>query len=90
MSAEAPVVVVKELEQKNFIGGAALVAANVSALGAHCDFVSVVGKDEHAKSLVSELEMNNVEHHLVSDHTRPTTFKKRYMVENQKLFRVSQ
>ena len=37
MSAEAPVVVVKELEQKNFIGGAALVAANVSALGAHCD-----------------------------------------------------
>ena len=34
MSAEAPVVVVKELEHRNFIGGAALVAANVSALGA--------------------------------------------------------
>ena len=32
MSAEAPVVVVKELEHRNFIGGAALVAANVSAL----------------------------------------------------------
>ena len=89
MSAEAPVVVVKELEQKNFIGGAALVAANVSALGARCDFVSVVGEDEHAKSLVTELEANNVEHHLVFDNSRPTTFKKRYMVENQKLFRVS-
>ena len=90
MSAEAPVVVVKELEQKNFIGGAALVAANVSALGAHCDYVSVAGNDEHAKSLVNELEINNVEHHLVIDPSRPTTFKKRYMVENQKLFRVSQ
>ncbi|MDC3094877.1 PfkB family carbohydrate kinase [Prochlorococcus sp. AH-716-M09] len=89
MSAEAPVVVVKELEQKNFMGGAALIAANVSALGAHCDFVSVVGEDEHAKSLVTELEVNNVEHHLVFDNSRPTTFKKRYMVENQKLFRVS-
>ena len=51
MSAEAPVVVVKELEQKNFIGGAALVAANVSSLGAHCDFISVVGSDENAKNL---------------------------------------
>ena len=28
-------------------------------------------------------------HHFVLDSSRPTTFKKRYMVENQKLFRVS-
>ena len=41
MSAEAPVVVVRELERKNFIGGAAVVAAHISALGAHCDFISV-------------------------------------------------
>ena len=33
MSAEAPVVVVRELEHKNFIGGAAVVAAHISALG---------------------------------------------------------
>ena len=89
MSAEAPVVVVKELEQKNFIGGAALVAANVSSLGAHCDFISIVGNDETAKELIDELESNNVKHHFVIDKSRPTTFKKRYMVENQKLFRVS-
>ena len=89
MSAEAPVVVVKELEQKNFIGGAALVAANVSSLGAHCDFISIVGNDETTKELIDELESNNVKHHFVIDKSRPTTFKKRYMVENQKLFRVS-
>ena len=83
MSAEAPVLVVKELEQKNFIGGAALVAANVTALGAQCDFISVIGNDESARSLISELKKNNVMQHLVIDKTRPTTFKKRYMVENQ-------
>ena len=63
LSAEAPVVVVKELEQKNFIGGATLVAANVSSLGAHCDFISIVGNDETAKELIDELESNNVKHH---------------------------
>lgn len=89
MSAEAPVVVVKELEQKNFVGGAALVAANVSSLGAHCDFISVVGKDENANYLVDQLSKSNVFNHFVVDSGRPTTFKKRYMVENQKLFRVS-
>ena len=32
MSAEAPVVVVRELDSRNFIGGAAVVAAHISAL----------------------------------------------------------
>lgn len=89
MSAEAPVVVVKELEYKNFIGGAALVAANVSALGASCDLISVAGNDENAKSLIQSLDNNKVSHHLIIDDSRSTTFKKRYIVENQKLFRVS-
>ena len=50
MSAEAPVVVVRELERRNFIGGAAVVAAHISALGARCDFISVVGADSTAKT----------------------------------------
>ena len=37
MSAEAPVVVVRELEKKNFIGGAAIVASHIRAVGAQCD-----------------------------------------------------
>ena len=89
MSAEAPVVVVKELKKRNFIGGAALVAANVSALGASCNLISVLGNDENAKSLINDLKINNLSHHFVIDDSRSTTFKKRYMVENQKLFRVS-
>ncbi len=89
ISAEAPVVVVKELEHKNFIGGAALVAANVGALGAKCDFISVLGKDENANSLKNSLKMENISQHFIIDESRSTTFKKRYMVENQKLFRVS-
>ena len=76
MSAEAPVVVVKELEHKNFIGGAALVAANVSALGAKCDFISVIGNDENAKYLINGLKIKNMSQHFIVDETRSTTFKK--------------
>ena len=89
MSAEAPVVVVRELERKNFIGGAAVVAAHISALGAKCDFISVVGNDSTAELVREQLAAQGIGDGLSSDPTRPTTFKKRYVVENQKLFRVS-
>ena len=89
MSAEAPVVVVRELEHRNFIGGAAVVAAHINALGAHCDFISVVGTDSTAELVREELKDQGIADGLSSDPSRPTTFKKRYVVENQKLFRVS-
>ena len=89
MSAEAPVVVVRELEHKNFIGGAAVVAAHISALGAKCDFVSVVGADSTAEIVRQALAVQAIGDGLSRDPSRPTTFKKRYVVENQKLFRVS-
>ena len=55
MSAEAPVVVVKELDTKNFVGGAAIVATHIKELGAKCDFISIVGQDEIAKYVDEKL-----------------------------------
>ena len=89
MSAEAPVIVVKELEEKSFVGGAAIVASHITGLGSKCKFISVIGQDETGKWLDKQLKINSVESNLLVDEKRPTTFKKRYMVENQKLFRVS-
>lgn len=89
MSAEAPVVVVRELAHRSFIGAAAVVAAHIRALGAHVDLVSVVGDDSTADIVEKELERQRIGNEIVRDASRPTTFKKRYIVENQKLFRVS-
>ncbi len=89
MSAEAPVVVVKELERKNFIGGAAIVASHISALGAKCELISVIGSDSTGTIVKEELIKRAIIDGLVIDKSRPTTFKKRYVVDNQKLFRVS-
>ena len=89
MSAEAPIVVVRELANRNFIGAAAVVAAHIRALGAQCDLVSVVGNDSTGDLVQQELNAQGIGDGLSRDPSRPTTFKKRYMVENQKLFRVS-
>ena len=89
MSAEAPVLVVKELQTKNFNGGAAIVASHVKALGANCEFLSVIGNDENGQIIEDKLRKENINCHLIRDQSRPTTFKKRYVVDNQKLFRVS-
>jgi len=89
MSAEAPVLVVKELENRNFIGGAAIVASHVRALGADCHYISVTGEDEQANMAKEVLNNQNIKTDIFSDKSRPTTYKTRYMVENQKLFRVS-
>lgn len=89
MSAEAPVIVVRELESRNYLGGAAIVAAHVRTLGAQCTFFSVIGNDEAGDYVSSQLQDYGVNAVLIRDAKRPTTLKKRYVVENQKLFRVS-
>ena len=89
MSAEAPVLVVKELENREFIGGAAIVASHVAALGAKCHYISVVGEDDQSNMVSKSLIDQGVSADLIVDTSRPTTYKTRYMVENQKLFRVS-
>ena len=89
MSAEAPVLVVRELKSREYLGGAAIVATHASSLGAKCHYLSVVGQDENAKLVKQQLDRYQVTHSLIPDSSRPTTFKIRYMVEKQKLFRVS-
>ena len=89
MSAEAPVIVVKELESKNFIGGAGIVAGHISSLGANCTLISVIGNDLNGECLRKKIIEAGIKDGLEIDSERPTTFKKRYVVDNQKLFRVS-
>jgi len=89
MSSEAPVIALKELESKEFIGGAAIVASHVKALGASSDFISVTGIDKPARFVQKTLAQQGVQCHFYEDKERPTTFKIRYMVESQKILRVS-
>ncbi len=89
VSSEAPVLAIRELENREFIGGAAIIAQHIKSLGADCTFVSVLGEDHTASYVRKNLDDSMIKSFLLSDPSRPTTFKIRYMVENQKLLRVS-
>jgi rfaE bifunctional protein kinase chain/domain len=89
MSAEAPVIVVRELQSEEYIGGAAVVAGHIGSLGATCHFISVVGTDENSAIVSKQLKKLGVNAYLIEDESRPTTYKIRYVVNNQKVFRVS-
>lgn len=89
MSGEAPVLVLKELKAREFIGGAAIVACHLRSLGARCHFLSVTGEDQPADLVRTTLAERGVAAELFRDAERPTTFKIRYLVGQQKLLRVS-
>lgn len=83
-SAETPTIVARELETKCWPGGAFLVARHLLALGAHVDFVTLVGEDEAATNLQAFAHPGFVGK-WVCDRGRRTTIKKRYWVDGYKL-----
>ena len=89
ISAEAPVIVVKELEAKRYLGGAGVVAKHLSSLGSEVTLISVIGNDSEADFVQNQLTINKIDARLEIDPERPTTYKKRYISEQHKLFRVS-
>jgi D-beta-D-heptose 7-phosphate kinase/D-beta-D-heptose 1-phosphate adenosyltransferase len=78
--APAPVIAVKRSEID--VGGAGNVARNIAALGAKCIFVGLVGDDEAGALLRTRLAENGIETVLVSDPSRPTTRKVRFVSEH--------
>jgi rfaE bifunctional protein kinase chain/domain len=89
MSEEDPTIVVTPISSRTFIGGAAIVAAHASSLGANVKFFSVVGDDASAKFCRDELSKFGVDHHLLVDDSRPTTLKQRFRSRSKTLLRVS-
>jgi D-beta-D-heptose 7-phosphate kinase/D-beta-D-heptose 1-phosphate adenosyltransferase len=92
ISPEAPVPVVRLAREEYRLGGAANVAHNLQALGAHVALAGVVGDDESARELCRQLRLTGLsERAVVTDATRPTTRKMRVVTtRNQQVARVDQ
>lgn len=90
ISPEAPVPVVRVRERKLALGGAANVAHNVTALGARCSLVAIVGTDDTGRVLRRMLSSIGVDGESVVDAARPTTTKTRVLARMQQLVRVDE
>src|SRR5437868_1441140 len=77
ISPEAPVPVVRVVERRYALGGAANVAQNVRALGAACDLVAVAGDDPGGRQLRAMLAELGIGDRWMVGVGRPTTTKTR-------------
>jgi len=88
ISPEAPVPVVKIARADERPGGAANVARNAAALGAHATLLSVTGDDEAGTVLAQLLAGGNVDARFLRDATQKTTVKLRVIGRQQQLLRI--
>ena len=89
ISPESPVPVVQVEKEWAGVGGAANVAANVVALGARCDVVGCVGRDDAGREIRERLGVLGVGiEGLVETAERPTTVKTRVLAGHQQVVRI--
>lgn len=90
ISPEAPVPILNKVTEYIMLGGAANVAANLSKAEQMVSIASVIGRDQEAERLISLMEENNLDVHLIlKDDSRKTTVKTRVVGNNnQQIFRI--
>jgi D-beta-D-heptose 7-phosphate kinase / D-beta-D-heptose 1-phosphate adenosyltransferase len=89
ISPEAPIPVVNVDRYSDMPGGAANVARNIADLGAKAILLGVVGEDAAADDLRAQLRSSpTIRAHLITDTSRPTTVKTRYVADGQQVMRA--
>jgi rfaE bifunctional protein kinase chain/domain len=90
ISPEAPVPVVRvnPARHQERLGGAANVAWNVKALGAHASLITAIGDDEHGRRLEALLASSGIESLFERDPRLTTIVKLRVIGRSQQLLRV--
>jgi D-beta-D-heptose 7-phosphate kinase/D-beta-D-heptose 1-phosphate adenosyltransferase len=89
ISPEAPIQVLEVQAERDALGGAANVAANLKNLGARVDLCGVVGGDRLGELLLKKLEDLDIgASGVLVDKTRPTVNKTRVVAQNQQLVRI--
>jgi D-beta-D-heptose 7-phosphate kinase/D-beta-D-heptose 1-phosphate adenosyltransferase len=91
VSPEAPVLVFEFDSERYLLGGACNVAANLRNLGAETSVLGVIGDDEAGRTLRTLLHDDGIDTScLVTDRTRPTTRKTRYVAKTAQVLRVDE
>ena len=89
MSQEDPSLVVTPIESSKYVGGAGIVSAHASGLGAVSNLFTIAGDDNDRKFAQKTLELYGVHNNIFVDYNRITTLKKRFRNKNKTLLKVS-
>jgi len=87
VASESPMMSLSQLDEEEYIGGAAIVARHAAALGARPFLLSAADGKDRSRSITEALQRDGVESELLS--VRPDVVEKtRYLVDDQKLLKV--
>ena len=91
ISPESPIPILHQQHQFSMLGGAGNVIRNITALGGHVVFVSVLGHDHAGHVVEQQLQsLNTVQAHLFKENNRQTIQKTRFIAQGQQLLRVDE
>ncbi|MGO4381642.1 D-glycero-beta-D-manno-heptose-7-phosphate kinase [Pseudoduganella sp. RAF19] len=88
ISPEAPVPIVRIEKREARLGGAANVARNAAALGAHAGLLGIVGADEAGTEVENLLEGGGIHSYLKRDEAISTIIKLRVIGRQQQMVRI--
>ncbi|MDR3448368.1 MAG: D-glycero-beta-D-manno-heptose-7-phosphate kinase, partial [Alphaproteobacteria bacterium] len=89
ISPEAPIPVLHTKRESATLGGAGNVVRNIAAMGGNADIVGVIGADKSGEDITRGFaELQGVTAHLLTDASRPTTEKTRFVANGQQLLRA--
>ena len=89
VSPEAPIPVLRVDREERTLGGAGNVVRNLHALGLRPCFVSVTGNDAAGREVGQLMaRLGGTEAHVLSDRSRTTTLKTRYVAGTQQMLRA--
>lgn len=84
---ESPMISLAQRDERLYVGGAAIVARHVAALGARAFLLSAGATDEPTTMVRDVLRSEGIENHLIA--CRPSLVEKtRFLAEENKLFKV--
>ncbi len=84
---ESPMISLAQRDERTFIGGAAIVARHVAALGAHTFLLTSGGEDDYSHEVTGQLKAEGIHVNMIK--SRPSLVEKtRFLVDEDKLFKV--
>jgi rfaE bifunctional protein kinase chain/domain len=89
MSKETNNIVYNFEKKTKYLGGAGIVAAHTSALGARVTLISNCGKDEDGKFILEKLQEYNIKSNIIITDIDNTIKKTRFNFDNVNLFRLN-
>ncbi|HAA54119.1 MAG TPA: hypothetical protein DCE42_05155 [Myxococcales bacterium] len=88
VASEGPILSVAPVDESWFVGGAGLIAKQLSYLGAETTFMSVLTPNHHSERLMRDMDRAGCQVENIHVDNRPVHVKARYLVQQSKVFKV--